>query len=388
MMNNPYPSYWKHFLAETKNHRLTVIHDDGDYKHLRMSDPDKGGIFSWSIITWPGHIAISGDICDGFIFTPHGNADALRWAYRGVSNNVSEINRYNDGARIIDHNYMLSKLSGVPNHHNRWNGNSLRELTTDSMTEFIQQIIADHIESNPEALPKYSENSGYWDKPNPSDEDLLDVNPYSIIAECVAWSMVPGIIMNDTELQEMDGSPEIEAFYNYLRYSSDIPDIEIDYKLDPTEYTQETIWATYILDATTTAYRAHEQLHEVFDTTTAYPAVREIPGLTGINRVQHVSDAIFAVRTHNDEEYTVRWDNLTALTGTLQDQQNNQDQVFLLDRTHVLTPVIEKKKGYGPQSYDIADNDDPNLPAITIAVEYYIHHMLWKYAEFAVGWNS
>lgn len=49
------------FAENTKDHVLTVQHDDGLYKHLLIKAP--GSSFYWyEIITWPGCLTISGDM--------------------------------------------------------------------------------------------------------------------------------------------------------------------------------------------------------------------------------------------------------------------------------------------------------------------------------------
>lgn len=58
---------WEFFKEETRDHKLTILHDNGVYRHLRVAQPGTA-IFSWDIITWPGHLAIAGDIGDGFTF--------------------------------------------------------------------------------------------------------------------------------------------------------------------------------------------------------------------------------------------------------------------------------------------------------------------------------
>lgn len=58
-------STFKKYAAE---HQLTVLHNDGLYRHLRMAKPGTR-IWSWDIITWPGTIAIRGDIGDGYMFS-------------------------------------------------------------------------------------------------------------------------------------------------------------------------------------------------------------------------------------------------------------------------------------------------------------------------------
>lgn len=42
-------------------HQMRVLHDDGLYRHLRFANPTTS--FYWfDVITWPGHLALSGDL--------------------------------------------------------------------------------------------------------------------------------------------------------------------------------------------------------------------------------------------------------------------------------------------------------------------------------------
>ncbi|MEV4672666.1 hypothetical protein AB0K34_13510 [Actinomadura sp. NPDC049382] len=65
--NPSYPDYDVHrFLPDVAEHKLTVLHDDGLYRHLRFQKPGTG--FYWfDLITWPGNLAFKGDM-GGFMF--------------------------------------------------------------------------------------------------------------------------------------------------------------------------------------------------------------------------------------------------------------------------------------------------------------------------------
>jgi hypothetical protein len=53
----------KLFLRETHKHELTVLRDEGLYRHLRFQEP--GSPFYWfDIVTWPGRLVICGDAGD------------------------------------------------------------------------------------------------------------------------------------------------------------------------------------------------------------------------------------------------------------------------------------------------------------------------------------
>lgn len=55
------------FVQETAEHELTVLHDDGLYRHLRFQKPGTS-MYHFDLITWPGHLTITGD-CGSFQFS-------------------------------------------------------------------------------------------------------------------------------------------------------------------------------------------------------------------------------------------------------------------------------------------------------------------------------
>lgn len=58
------------FARETADHELTIIKDDGLYRHVRFARP-KGNMAWWcwfDLITWPGNLVIRGD-CGTYIFS-------------------------------------------------------------------------------------------------------------------------------------------------------------------------------------------------------------------------------------------------------------------------------------------------------------------------------
>jgi hypothetical protein len=51
----------KRFSTDIATHRMTVIKDDGIYRHLRFSRPGTN-CYSFDILTWPGYLAYVGDM--------------------------------------------------------------------------------------------------------------------------------------------------------------------------------------------------------------------------------------------------------------------------------------------------------------------------------------
>lgn len=67
-MRDPYARQRELFISETRDHQMRILHDDGLYRHIRFQEPGTG-IWHWDLITWPGSLAIRGDIGEGHIFT-------------------------------------------------------------------------------------------------------------------------------------------------------------------------------------------------------------------------------------------------------------------------------------------------------------------------------
>ncbi|GIH26015.1 hypothetical protein Aph01nite_43250 [Acrocarpospora phusangensis] len=82
------------FAKETAEHELTILHNDGIYRHLRCKNP-RHGMYWFDLVTWPGSLAIRGDV-DGYIFTR--------------TTDMFEFFR-SDGARVNPH-YWSEKTEG------------------------------------------------------------------------------------------------------------------------------------------------------------------------------------------------------------------------------------------------------------------------------------
>lgn len=51
----------RRFNDHTKDHVMTILHEDGLYRHLKFRSPETG--FYWfELITWPGNLTITGDM--------------------------------------------------------------------------------------------------------------------------------------------------------------------------------------------------------------------------------------------------------------------------------------------------------------------------------------
>ncbi|SET52433.1 hypothetical protein [Nonomuraea wenchangensis] len=62
-----YPEIAKRFAMDTRWHKMTVLHNDGLYRHLRCRG--RRGLYWFDIVTWPGSLAIRGDLNDAYVFS-------------------------------------------------------------------------------------------------------------------------------------------------------------------------------------------------------------------------------------------------------------------------------------------------------------------------------
>lgn len=61
-----YPEIAQRFARETAKHQMTVLHDDGYYRHLRFANPESS-LYWYEITTSPGQLTFSGD-GESFVF--------------------------------------------------------------------------------------------------------------------------------------------------------------------------------------------------------------------------------------------------------------------------------------------------------------------------------
>lgn len=112
---------WEAFARNTSDHELTVLRDDGLYRHLRLAEP---GTRMWSIdiLTWPGHLATTGDIGSGFMFSR--TTDMIDF-FAGRNDFRTDF-----GAPSIDFRYWAEKLCG----------RTMWDVYEHSSRDFMQQI--------------------------------------------------------------------------------------------------------------------------------------------------------------------------------------------------------------------------------------------------------
>ena len=69
-MSNEHAEVAERFKRDTVGHQMTVLHEDGLYRHLRFSSNSRGyGEYWFDLITWPGCLTVRGDYGDAYTFS-------------------------------------------------------------------------------------------------------------------------------------------------------------------------------------------------------------------------------------------------------------------------------------------------------------------------------
>lgn len=94
------------FAADTAKHTMTVLHDEGLYRHLRFRAPEHSAYW-FDLITWPGVLAIRGDIGESYVFQ---RLDDMFEFFRGKRINPHYWSEKLDGGRYSAKQYSESKF--------------------------------------------------------------------------------------------------------------------------------------------------------------------------------------------------------------------------------------------------------------------------------------
>lgn len=150
------------FARETAEHEMTILHDDGLYRHIRFSAPESSAYW-FELITTPGQLVFSGDgdafvfrrLTDMFVFfrsssgwNPGTRIDETYWAEKLVSDRdaVKEYSRRLLNQLVSDYFRDVQAEKESPGIRRAW-----REATTGRFPDYDTE----HAEGARDALEHF-----------------------------------------------------------------------------------------------------------------------------------------------------------------------------------------------------------------------------------------
>lgn len=145
------------FDAEVTEHQMTVLHDDGLYRHIKFARPDTN-CWRFDLVTWPGHLAISGDL-QSYTFA-----------------RLPDMFDFFDEPRINPHYWAQKVVAG-------------RERTMEYSPELARQLVVEH----------FMEARHYRDEPN-----------------LPLWQAIRQQVLSRLDEDEREARDAIDGFAYYL----------------------------------------------------------------------------------------------------------------------------------------------------------------------------
>ena len=196
----------KRFLKDTKEHQLTIVKDDGIYRHIQISKPGTC-VCHYNLTTWPYHLCISGDM-GTWVFS------RIEDMFDFFIMNDSDYNKPDE----INPHYWAEKVQAI----SRFGGSGIYEFDTDDFKAQVRRRVKEYFEGHPqgckeclqeleddvfmymddypkeviyERLYNFSYSAPDGDEFTFSGEDMPDAQRFSLYYIWILYAIVKGITM-------------------------------------------------------------------------------------------------------------------------------------------------------------------------------------------------
>lgn len=95
------------FARDVAKHQMTILHEDGLYRHVRFARPNTG-MYHFDLITWPGYLTICGDMES---YTFRRLDDMFQFFRSGTGWNHDTINPHYWSEKLVDGRERAEKYS-------------------------------------------------------------------------------------------------------------------------------------------------------------------------------------------------------------------------------------------------------------------------------------
>lgn len=132
-MSQP-PEIAARFAEDVASHEMTILLDEGLHRHLRFAAPQPNAWLHWfEIVTWPGHLAITGDMES---FSAKADADTF------MTSRTPDMFQFFRG-KGINPSYWSQKVSG---------GAGVKEFSRAEFRKEVLDYIRDSIADYPDLI--------------------------------------------------------------------------------------------------------------------------------------------------------------------------------------------------------------------------------------------
>ncbi|CAE6900795.1 hypothetical protein [Paraburkholderia domus] len=211
------------FLRDVGEHVLTVLRDDGVDRHLRFRKPGTG-CYGFDLITWGGHLLITGD-CGSFLFRRlHDMFEFFRCDQR----------REPDGLGI-NPQYWSEKLLATDCNGRR--GGAATEFSKEKFEANIKRWFDDSFEE--EIKSDASLDEGDWDYEEDAEQRAKHVAERKARRDAI-WAEIESDVLSHSDNEHRAE----QAAYDFEHDGFNFQDF---YEVDNTEYTFHFIWCAYAI---------------------------------------------------------------------------------------------------------------------------------------------
>lgn len=133
------------FLADTATHELRIVFDDGVHRHLQFRRPGTY-CYGFDIVTWPGHLAISGDMGTAVFSRLHDMFEFFR---------AEPAEHEKAGGLFVNDGYWAEKCVANDGAKQEYSARLFRDLVTRLFKEYVEERVDPDDLADPDTPPEW-----------------------------------------------------------------------------------------------------------------------------------------------------------------------------------------------------------------------------------------
>jgi hypothetical protein len=210
------------FLRDVGEHVLTVLRDDGVDRHLRFRKPGTG-CYGFDLLTWPGHLLITGD-CGSFLFL---RLHDMFQFFRTDREPKDDLH--------LNPQYWSEKLIATDCNGRR--GGAATKFSKEKFEANIKRWFDDSFEE--EIKSDASLDEGDWDYEEDAEQRAKHVAERKARRDAI-WEEIVSDVLHHSDNEHQAA----QAAYDFEHDGFNFQDF---YEVDNSDYTFHFIWCAYAI---------------------------------------------------------------------------------------------------------------------------------------------